>query len=49
MIKIIINYQVKSFENLFRDCNCIESINFKKFYKNNINNMSYIENGDVHH
>ena len=39
-IKIIIDYQVKSFEKLFSDCFCIESINFKKFYRNNINNMS---------
>ena len=38
-IKIIINYQVKSFEALFRYCECIESINFKKFYRNNIINM----------
>ena len=27
-IKIIIDYQVKSFKKLFYDCNCIESINF---------------------
>ena len=39
-IKIIIDYQVKSFENLFKWCNCIESINFKKFYRSNINNMN---------
>ena len=39
IIKIIIDYQVKSFENLFYNCFCIESINFKKFYRNNINNM----------
>ena len=38
-IKIIIDYQVKSFENLFYNCKCIEYINFKKFYRNNINNM----------
>ena len=30
-IKIIIDYQVKSFEGLFSYCDCIESINFKKF------------------
>ena len=43
-IKIIINYQVKSFEKLFYYCKCIESINFKKFSRNNINinNMSYM-------
>ena len=39
IIKIIIDYQVKSFENLFLMCNCIESINFKKFYRNDIINM----------
>ena len=35
-IIIIIDYQIKSFEKLFYDCECIESINFKKFYRNNI-------------
>ena len=40
IIKIIIDYQVKSLENLFNDCKCIESINFKKFYRNNITDMS---------
>ena len=35
-IKIIIDYQVKSFKDLFLWCNCIESINFKKFYRNNV-------------
>ena len=35
-IKIIIDYQVKSFKNLFYECYCIESINFKKFYRNNV-------------
>ena len=39
-IKIKIDYQIKSFENLFYNCKCIESINFKKFYRNNITNMS---------
>jgi len=41
-IKIIIDYQVKSFENLFFWCKCIKSINFKKFKRNNINNMSFM-------
>ena len=41
-INIIIDYQVKSFEHLFSDCYSIESINFKKFYRNNINNMSFM-------
>ena len=36
-IKIIINYKVKSFEDLFKRCECIESINFKKFNRNNVN------------
>ena len=38
-IKIIIDYQIESLEFLFYCCKCIESINFKKFYRNNINNM----------
>ena len=38
-LKIIIDYQVKSFEELFNNCECIEYINYKKFYRNNINNM----------
>ena len=39
IIKIIIDHQVESFEDLFLDCNCISIINFKKFNRNNINNM----------
>ena len=35
-IKIIIDYQVKSFKELFSECRCIESINFKKFYRDNV-------------
>ena len=41
-IEIIIDYQVKSFQKLFYKCYCIESINFKKFYRNNISDMSWI-------
>ena len=41
-INIIIDYQVKSFYRLFIDCKCIESINFIKFYRNDINNMSFM-------
>ena len=41
-INIIIDYQVESFNKLFDDCKCIESICFKKFYRNNITNMSYM-------
>ena len=39
-IDIIINYQVKSFEDLFSNCKCIEYLHFKKCCRNNINNMS---------
>ena len=39
-ISIIIDYQIKLFSELFADCECIESIKFKKFYRNNITNMS---------
>ena len=39
-IKIIINYKVKSFEQLFSSCECIESIKFKLFNRTNIINMS---------
>ena len=45
IIKIIIDYQVKSFEELFDSCDCIESIYFKKFYRNNITNMSDMFSG----
>ena len=41
-IKIIIDYQIKSFESLFENCYIIDSIYFKKFYRNNINNMSFM-------
>ena len=40
IIKIIINYQIESFGGLFYNCKCVESINFKKIYRNNINNMA---------
>ena len=42
MIKIIIDYPVKSFKELFFDCDCIESIFFKKFYRNNITDMKWM-------
>ena len=41
-INIIIDYQVESFNKLFCDCYCVESICFKKFYRNNITNMNYM-------
>ena len=42
MIKIIIDYQAISLKRLFFDCDCIESIFFKKLYRSNITNMSYM-------
>ena len=41
-INIIIDYQIESFKGLFDNCDCIESINFKKFHRNNITDMSYM-------
>ena len=44
-IRIILDYQIKSFNKLFKDCGCIEAIAFKKFCRNNINDMSYMFSG----
>ena len=44
LIRIIIDYQIKSFKNLFKYCKCIEYINFIKFNRNNITNMSSMFN-----
>ena len=41
-IKIIIDYQVKSFKKLFINCKNISSIFFKKFNRINIVDMSYM-------
>ena len=41
IIKIIIDYQVKSIKELFYDCKYISSIFFKKFYRN-INDISFM-------
>jgi surface protein len=41
-INIIIDYQVKSLYKLFYFCDCIESIFFKKFYRKNIYDMSFM-------
>ena len=41
-IKIIIDYKIKSFCKLFYYCDCIQSTYFKKFFRNNIHNMSYM-------
>ena len=39
-IKVIISHKVKSFCGLFQNIKCIESINFTKYYRNNVGNMS---------
>ena len=44
-ISIIIDYQIKSFSELFYYCECIESIKFKKFYRNNVTDMSWMFSG----
>ena len=41
-IKVIIDYQIESFKELFMDCHCIDSIFFKKFFRINITNMSWM-------
>ena len=49
IINIIIDHQIKSFLGLFSACECIESINFKKYYRNNITDMRERCSEDVHH
>ena len=39
-IKIILDYQIESLSFLFYNCQCIESISFRIFYRKNITNMS---------
>ena len=39
-IKLIIDYQIKSFKELFERCDCLRAIHFKKFYRINISDMS---------
>ena len=41
-IKIIIDPKVNTFFELFKNCECIYSINFTHFNVNNINNMSHM-------
>ena len=41
-ISIIMDCQIKSFSKLFYQCGCIEFIEFKKFCRNNITDMSYM-------
>ena len=40
IIKIKINYRIKSFKDLFCNCKTLSTISFKKFYRNNITDMS---------
>ena len=44
-IKIILDYEVKSFKELFRDCITIEKINFIKFRRKDIIDMSSMFDG----
>ena len=44
-IKISIEYKINSLKDLFYCCKCIESIYFKKFNRNNINNISFMFSG----
>ena len=39
-IKIIIDYEIKSLKGLFKYCDCIKTINFIKFNRKNITDMS---------
>ena len=41
-IKIIINSMIKSLSYFFYCCDCIKNINFIKFNRNDINQMSYM-------
>ena len=44
-VKIVVDYQIKSFQNLFVSCESISSITFKKFNWINITDMSYMFSG----
>ena len=39
-IKIVIDYNVKTLEGLFKGCSCIKEIKFINFKRNDIYNMS---------
>ena len=41
-INIIADHQIKSFNKLFYNCKCIEFINFRQFFRNNITDMSFM-------
>ena len=44
-IKIIIDNKVKSLSKLFKSCYSIKYINFKRFKRNDITDMSYMFGG----
>ena len=44
-INIIIDHQVDTLSGIFRFIDCVESINFKRFSRNNKTNMSYMFDG----
>ena len=39
-IKVVLNYEIKTFRGLFNECRCIKKIKFTKFNRNNIIDMS---------
>ena len=41
-IKLIIDPEVKSFIELFKNCDCFEKINFIQFNRNNVSDMSFM-------
>ena len=41
-IKIILNHKIKSLSNLFNYCKCIKKINFIRFKRDDIKDMSYM-------
>jgi len=41
-IKIVLNHKIKSLSKLFYKCQCIKKINFTKFNRDDINDMSFI-------
>ena len=41
-IKIIIDYQIKTLNKLFRECECIKKINFISFNRTDITDMSFM-------
>ena len=45
IINIIIEHQIKSFQKLFYKCRCVRSVFFKKSYRNDITDMSYMFSG----